>query len=43
MEVLSGTPWEDYLRDRLLTPLGMGRSNLSVESYERRPGSRHRV
>ncbi len=48
VEVLSGTPWEDYLRDRLLTPLGMGRSNLSVEAmsadpdhataYERRQG-----
>jgi CubicO group peptidase (beta-lactamase class C family) len=25
VEVLSGTPWEDYLRVRLLTPLGMGR------------------
>lgn len=48
VEVLSGTPWEDYLRDRLLTPLGMGRSNLSVDemsadpdhatAYERRQG-----
>ena len=48
VEVLSGTPWEDYLRDRLLTPLGMRRSNLSVEAmradpehataYERRQG-----
>ena len=46
--MLSGTPWEDYLRDRLLTPLGMGRSNLSVDemsadpdhatAYERRQG-----
>ena len=48
VEVLSGTPWEDYLRGRLLTPLGMGRSNLSVDemsadpdhatAYERRQG-----
>ena len=48
VEVLSGTPWEEYLRDRLLTPLGMGRSNLSVDemsadpdhatAYERRQG-----
>jgi CubicO group peptidase (beta-lactamase class C family) len=48
VEALSGTSWEDYLRTRLLTPLGMGRSNLSVEAmsadpdhataYERRHG-----
>ena len=48
VEVLSGTPWEDYLRTRLLTPLGMDRSNLSVgnmradpdhaSAYERRQG-----
>jgi CubicO group peptidase (beta-lactamase class C family) len=48
VEVLSGTPWEDYLRSRLLTPLGMGRSNLSAgemtagpdhaTAYERRQG-----
>jgi len=48
VEVLSGTPWEDYLRDRLMTPLSMGRSNLSVDEmsadpdhatgYERRQG-----
>ena len=49
VEMLSGTPWEDYLRARLLGPLGMGRSNLSVEemsadpdhatAYERRQGA----
>ena len=49
VEVLSGTSWEDCLRDRLLTPLGMSRSNLSVEemsaepdhatAYERRQGA----
>lgn len=48
VEALSGTRWEDYLRDRLLTPLGMNRSNLSVHdmradqdhaaAYERRRG-----
>jgi CubicO group peptidase (beta-lactamase class C family) len=47
-EALSGTPWEDYLRSRLLAPLGMSRSNLSVDdmsadpdhatAYERRQG-----
>ena len=31
VEVLSGTPWEDYLRTRLLTPAGMDRSNLSAD------------
>jgi len=48
VEELSGSPWEDYLRARLLAPLGMGRSNLSVDdmsadpdhatAYERRQG-----
>jgi CubicO group peptidase (beta-lactamase class C family) len=48
VEVLSGTRWEDFLRTRLLTPLGMDRSDLSVEdmtadpdhatAYERRQG-----
>src|SRR6516162_8964618 len=48
VEVLGGTPWEDFLRTRLLTPLGMGRSTLSVDdmtadpdhatAYERRQG-----
>jgi len=31
VEALSGVPWEDFLRDRLLGPLGMRRSNLSVD------------
>jgi len=49
VEVLSGVPWEDFLRSRLLTPLGMNRSNLSVDDmaadpdhasgYERRQGT----
>jgi CubicO group peptidase (beta-lactamase class C family) len=48
VEVLTGTSWEDYLRTRLLTPLGMVRSNLSADdmgadpdhatAYERRHG-----
>jgi CubicO group peptidase (beta-lactamase class C family) len=48
VEVLSGMPWEEYVRSRLLTPLGMGRSNLAVgemladpdhaTAYERRSG-----
>jgi CubicO group peptidase (beta-lactamase class C family) len=50
VEVLSGTAWEEYLRIRLLTPLGMDRSNVSVAdmgadpdhatAYERPPGRR---
>jgi CubicO group peptidase (beta-lactamase class C family) len=48
VDVLSGVSWEDFLRSRLLEPLGMDRSNLSVEemradadhagAYERRHG-----
>jgi len=48
VEMLSGGTWEDHLRSRLLEPLGMGRSNLSVAelgadpdhatAYERRRG-----
>lgn len=37
VEVLSGVPWEDFLRSRLLTPLGMRRSNLSVEAMAADP------
>ncbi len=53
VEVLTGVPWEDYLRASLLTPLGMDRSNLSVgdmeadpdhaTAYERRQGAVVRV
>jgi CubicO group peptidase (beta-lactamase class C family) len=49
VEVLSGTRWEDFLRNRVLTPLGMDRTNLSADdmqadpdhatAYERRQGS----
>ena len=48
VDALSGTPWEDCVRSRLLAPLGMGRSNLSAvemsadpdhaTAYERRQG-----
>jgi CubicO group peptidase (beta-lactamase class C family) len=48
VDVVSGTSWEDFLRSRPLTPLGMDRSNLSVDDlcadpdqtggYERRQG-----
>lgn len=48
VEVLSGLTWEDFLRSRLLAPLGMNRSNLSAAdagtdadhatAYERRQG-----
>jgi CubicO group peptidase (beta-lactamase class C family) len=30
VEVLSGVPWEDFVRGKLLEPLGMRRTNLSV-------------
>lgn len=53
VEVLSGAGWEEFLRSRLLIPLGMNRSNLSVDEmaadpdhatpYERRQGSVVRV
>jgi CubicO group peptidase (beta-lactamase class C family) len=48
VEAISGTRWEGYLRTRLLTPLGMDRSKLTVDdmladpdhaaAYERRNG-----
>ena len=31
VEALSGVPWEDFTRGRLLGPLGMRRTNLSVD------------
>jgi CubicO group peptidase (beta-lactamase class C family) len=31
VEALSGAPWEDFVRGRLLEPLGMRRTNLSVD------------
>jgi CubicO group peptidase (beta-lactamase class C family) len=49
VEAVCGVPWEDFVRSRLLTPLGMSRSNLSVEAmaadpdhataYDRRQGA----
>jgi len=48
VDALSGVSWEDFVRTRLLGPLGMSRSNLSVDdmgadpdhatAYERREG-----
>jgi CubicO group peptidase (beta-lactamase class C family) len=48
VDVLSGVSWEEFVRTRLLGPLGMSRSNLSVDdmgadpdhatAYERREG-----
>jgi CubicO group peptidase (beta-lactamase class C family) len=53
VEALSGVPWEDFVRGRLLGPLGMGRTNLSVDemladddhatAYTRREGEIERV
>ena len=37
VEVLSGTQWEDFLRSRLLTPLGMNRTNLSADDMRADP------
>src|SRR5579875_86558 len=49
VDVVTGSAWEDYLRTRLLAPLGMGRSTPSTEAmtadpdhataYERRQGT----
>ena len=49
VEALSGVPWEDFVRGRLLEPLGMRRTNLSVDemladddhaaAYTRRDGA----
>jgi len=49
VDVLSGSSWEEFLRARLLGPLGMNRSNTSVDDmqadadhatgYERRQGA----
>jgi CubicO group peptidase (beta-lactamase class C family) len=37
VDVLSGASWEEFLRTRLLTPLGMDRSNLSVDAMRADP------
>jgi CubicO group peptidase (beta-lactamase class C family) len=37
VEVLSGLRWEDFLRNRLLTPLGMDRTNLSADDMQADP------
>ena len=49
VEALAGVPWEDFVRGRLLEPLGMRRTNLSVDemladddhaaAYTRRDGA----
>jgi CubicO group peptidase (beta-lactamase class C family) len=49
VEALSGTSWEDFVQARLLTPIGMDHSNLSIDdlnaspdhagAYERRKGT----
>jgi CubicO group peptidase (beta-lactamase class C family) len=49
VEALSGTSWENFVQARLLTPIGMDRSNLSIDdmnanpdhatAYERRRGT----
>jgi CubicO group peptidase (beta-lactamase class C family) len=49
VEALSGVPWEDFVRGRLLEPLGMRRTNLTVDemladddhaaAYTRRDGA----
>ncbi|AWO00767.1 penicillin-binding protein [Chitinophaga alhagiae] len=33
-EKLTGKPWEDNIRERILTPLGMTRTNFSVEDMQ---------
>jgi CubicO group peptidase (beta-lactamase class C family) len=35
--LLSGQPWEQFVRDRILTPLGMSNTNFSVEDLEANP------
>ena len=37
IEALSGTSWEDFVRARLLTPIGMNDSNLSVDDLNASP------
>jgi CubicO group peptidase (beta-lactamase class C family) len=39
VDVLSGIPWEEFLRARMLTPLGMHRSNLTVDDMHADPDS----
>ncbi len=46
VERLTGTPWEAYMQDRILSPLGMSRTNLSAalaeaDANHARPYSTH--
>ena len=36
-ELLSGKPWEQFIRERILTPLGMTNTDFSVEDLEANP------
>jgi len=35
VEVVTGRPWEEFVKERIFTPLGMGRGNLSVDDSKR--------
>jgi CubicO group peptidase (beta-lactamase class C family) len=37
IELLSGKPWEDFVRDRILGPLGMTSTVFSIEELEKQP------
>jgi len=37
VETIAGTPWEDFARQRILTPLGMSETNFSVEDSKKAP------
>lgn len=37
VETIAGTPWEDFTRRRILTPLGMNETNFSVEDSKKAP------
>jgi len=35
LEQITGQPWEQFVRERILAPVGMGRSNLSVDESQK--------
>jgi CubicO group peptidase (beta-lactamase class C family) len=37
IEILSGRSWEDFVRERLLAPLGMGSTVFTIEDLEKQP------
>lgn len=37
VELLSGKTWEDFVRERLLAPLGMAATNFSIDDLEKQP------